>query len=79
MATDPYDEILRQFEGMSREERQQLLKILGRQYASDASSSNGRTLADSFRDFGMIGSITDAPADWSTNPKYMEGFGNDSQ
>jgi hypothetical protein len=25
---------------------------------------------------GLLGGVTDGPADLSTNPKYMEGFGS---
>jgi hypothetical protein len=35
-------------------------------------------MRSTFNDHGMIGSITDVPEDWSTNPKYMEGFGQDA-
>jgi len=38
-----------------------------------------RSLYDALNERGLIGSITDAPADLSTNPKYMEGFGADAQ
>jgi hypothetical protein len=30
---------------------------------------------DAFRRAGLIGCIKDGPSDLSTNPKYMEGFG----
>jgi len=38
-----------------------------------------RSLYDALNERGLIGSITDAPADLSTNPKHMEGFGTDAQ
>jgi len=37
--------------------------------------SNGGTLYDAFAADGSIGMIKDGPSDMSTNPKYMEGFG----
>ncbi len=36
-----------------------------------------KTLYDLLNEAGWIGSIKDGPADLSTNPKYMEGFGKD--
>ena len=33
------------------------------------------TLFEAMDEAGLIGCITDAPSDLSTNPKYMEGFG----
>ena len=36
---------------------------------------NGRTLYDALAEDGAIGCIKGGPADMSTNPKYMEGFG----
>ncbi len=38
-----------------------------------------RSLYDALNERGLIGSITDAPADLSTNPKHMEGFGSDAR
>jgi predicted transcriptional regulator len=32
---------------------------------------------DVFFEAGLIGDATGLPADFSTNPKYMEGFGRD--
>ena len=43
---------------------------------STADRSSGRhTLYEAFADDGSIGLINDGPVDVSTNPKYMEGFG----
>jgi predicted transcriptional regulator len=33
------------------------------------------TFGEKLRRSGLIGCIEDAPSDLSTNPKYMEGFG----
>jgi hypothetical protein len=38
-------------------------------------SQQSRTLYDAFSDDGSIGLIQDGPTDVSSNPKYMEGFG----
>jgi predicted DNA-binding antitoxin AbrB/MazE fold protein len=35
----------------------------------------GQTLYEIMDEAGLIGCIDDAPSDLSTNPKYMEGFG----
>ena len=40
-----------------------------------ASGNHIETVADRMRRFDLLGSITDGPEDLSTNPKYMEGFG----
>jgi hypothetical protein len=39
------------------------------------SAAGHETLGDRMRRLGLLGCITSAPADLSTNPKYMEGFG----
>jgi len=39
----------------------------------------GPTLFDVFEKAGLIGCADDLPADLSTNPKYMEGFGKSGQ
>ena len=36
---------------------------------------DGPTLFELFDDAGLIACVKDAPADLSTNPKYLEGFG----
>ena len=37
----------------------------------------GESAYDGFLKAGVIGIIKDGPSDLSTNPKYMEGFGED--
>jgi hypothetical protein len=39
--------------------------------------AEGETLFDRAKRAGLIGCLNGAPADLSTNPKYMEGFGRD--
>ena len=71
-------EILAKVEELTEAERAELLVRLRRTAREDQQQESGskpRTLFDAFNERGMIGSITDAPPDWSTNPKYMEGFG----
>jgi hypothetical protein len=36
---------------------------------------NGESVCDAMVRLGLLGSVTDGPADLSTNPKYMQGFG----
>lgn len=82
MATDPrdFDDILNRFDKLSPEEREQLLNELEqRQATSTNGHQDGRSALDGFKERGLLGSITDAPTDWSTNPKYMEGFGQDAE
>jgi hypothetical protein len=46
--------------------------------AARAESVNGATplsVADAMREAGLLGCVTDTPSDLSTNPAYMEGFG----
>jgi hypothetical protein len=50
-------------------------EALSRLTPRTAEDSNGDTVLDRLTRFGLLGCITDAPEDLSTNPKYMEGFG----
>lgn len=76
MSTEPYDEILKKFEALSREEQERLLDQLEQREATERNGADSpRSLLDAFNERGLVGSINDAPSDWSTNPKYMEGFG----
>ena len=80
MATDPgeFEEILRRFDKLSSEEREKLIEHLEqRQATATNGEESGRTVLDGFKARGLVGSIEDAPPDWTTNPKYMEGFGQD--
>lgn len=43
--------------------------------ASSDVEQTEQTLFQLLDEAGLIGCIKDAPADLSTNPKYMEGFG----
>lgn len=82
MATDPneFDEILERFEKLDPEKRDELIDQLEQRQATTTNSEHAdRTLLDGFKERGMVGSIKDAPADWSMNPRYMEGFGQDGE
>lgn len=43
------------------------------------SAPEDRTLFDVFDEAGLIGCVHGAPADLSTNPRHMEGFGGRAQ
>lgn len=80
MSTHPYDDILKRAKDqLTADEQRRLVDELSRHTTKSNNGTAGRTLFDAFNDHGMIGSITDAPEDWSTNPKYMEGFGKDAE
>ena len=82
MAAEPreFDEILKRFDKLSRDKREELIDRLEQRQTADANGGPpGRTLGDAFNERGMVGSIKDAPPDWSSNPKYMEGFGQDGE
>jgi hypothetical protein len=79
MATNSYQEILeRAQQELSPEEQQELAQELSAR-KKPAAPQDGRTLYDALQARGIIGSITDAPPDLSTSPKYMEGFGQDAR
>ena len=79
MSTEHFDEILKRFEELSPAERERLLNQLEQCQAKDRNGRNPpRNLFEAFNERGLIGSIKDAPSDWSTNSKYMEGFGKEN-
>ncbi|QDU56794.1 hypothetical protein [Aeoliella mucimassa] len=72
-------EILAKVEELTEAERAELVSSIMTAKPSHAAQTDEqpkRSVLDGFKERGMIGSITDAPPDWSTNPKYMEGFGS---
>jgi hypothetical protein len=75
MPPDSINEIVKQFDRLSPEERQQLIKTLEQRQSNGIAESNKSLLA-AFQERGMIGSIKGMPADWSTNPDYLSGFGS---
>jgi hypothetical protein len=69
-------EIIERFDSLSSDEQQRIIELLkSKSNSASVAEKSCRTLFDAFNDRGMIGSITDFPPDYSTNPKYMEGFG----
>lgn len=81
MSTSDFDEILKQIDQLSGEQREELISRL-EQTRNTIGQANGRStesLLDVFEKRGIVGSIKDAPADWSSNPDHMNGFGEDDQ
>ena len=72
------DEFLERYENLTSAQRAQLRARLEEYRSHEHRGESTQTLFDAFNDHGMIGSITDVAEDWSTNPKYMEGFGQDA-
>jgi len=85
MSAHSYDDILqRARKELSDAELRRLADDLRTplpQKNEDADMSNGETASvyDSMSRRGLIGKLTTAPADLSTNPNYMEGFGKDAE
>lgn len=77
MPSDSYDEILRRARHeLSDEERRRLAIELRADQQPDA---GGGSIYDSMARRGLIGKLTTAPPDLSTNPVHMEGFGKDAE
>jgi hypothetical protein len=88
MDTDPHHvqlspeqlSLLGQFSVRTGKPPEEVLSDALRQYrpAPDAPPSkvaNGKSLYDKLARKGLIGCLSGGPPDLSTNPKYMEGFG----
>jgi hypothetical protein len=80
MSTGKYDDILRQAgETLSREEQLEFAHALSQQARSNSSSQQTKSLYEALQARGVIGSITNASADLGTNPKYLEGLGQNGR
>ena len=79
MSIDPndFDEIVKRFDKLSREERAELIERLQQRSIAVGEMMPRRpeSLFDALNKTGMAGSIKGTPPDWSSNPKYLEGFG----
>lgn len=75
MSSEPYDDILKKAQALPADEQEKLIKELARG-ASSKRNGDGTTLGESMEARGLLG-IARGPTDLSTNPKYMEGFGED--
>jgi hypothetical protein len=80
MAANTFEQVLEQARTLTPEEQQQLVRELTqpklRTHNPDGSI---RTMYDAMAERGLIGFMKDAPPDLSTNPKYMEGFGQHAE
>lgn len=76
-----FEKVLEDARRLSAEDQEKLVRELREERRDSGSPPEGtpRTLFDALSERGIIGSITDAPPDLSTNPKYMEGFGQHAQ
>ena len=79
MSIDPndFDEIVKRFDRLSREDRAVLIERLQRRSVAvgEVMPGQSESLFDALNKTGMAGSIKGTPPDWSSNPKYLEGFG----
>ncbi len=73
MSTERYDDVLKRALGLSADEQEQLVRQLARR-AAERKNGNGKTLGECMEARGLRG-IAHGPADLSTNPEHMEGFG----
>lgn len=75
MSSRPYDDVLKKAQQLPAEERQRLIRELACE-APREKTEEETTLGERMEARGLLG-IAEGPADLSTNPKYMEGFGSD--
>lgn len=72
-----YDDILKRIrEELSDEERRRLVADVKQTMLSELPQSS---IYESMSKRGLIGKLTTAPADLSTNPIHLEGFGKDAK
>jgi hypothetical protein len=69
-----YQRVLEEARRLSSEERQRLIRELSAP-EPQTSGDQVRSLYDALSARGVIGCLKDAPPDLSTNPTFMEGFG----
>ncbi len=82
MSTEAYDDLLQRVRlELTPVEQRQLIEQLALLVRANAlepvCGDPEKSLYDALLERGMIGSIMDGPGDLSTNPSYMEGFGED--
>jgi hypothetical protein len=76
MSSRPYDDVLKKAQQLPADEQQRLVRELSRN-APRQEDGEGTTLGERLEARGLLG-IAYGPADLSTNPKHMEGFGSDA-
>jgi hypothetical protein len=77
-------EVLEDAKRLPPDDQRRLIELLTefsatRTEVPKAENGKVRTLYDALQARGLIGFLKDAPPDLSTNPKYMEGFGQDAR
>jgi hypothetical protein len=72
---ESFEKVLAEAKSLSPEERQKLIRELSQPSPPANGEQEQRSLYDALNARGLIGCLKDAPPDLSTNPKYMEGFG----
>ena len=75
MSSERYDDVLKRARELPADEQEQLIRQLAR-VAAEKKNGNGKTLGDCMQARGLLG-MAHGPADLSTNPEHMKGFGND--
>ncbi|QEG37467.1 anti-sigma-F factor Fin family protein [Bythopirellula goksoeyrii] len=79
MSHDPIDEIIKRFDQLTDEQRGELISELEhRQVVHSNGNAKTQSILEALQRRGLIGSISGEPADWSTNPDYLDGFGKNS-
>ncbi|MCU0963445.1 MAG: hypothetical protein MUF48_25415 [Pirellulaceae bacterium] len=73
MSTELYHDVLKRALGLSADEQDRLIRQLARG-AAERRSRNGKTLGECMEDRGLRG-MAHGPADLSTNPEHLKGFG----
>ncbi|MCA9241522.1 MAG: hypothetical protein KDA37_15035 [Planctomycetales bacterium] len=77
MPSQSYDEILRRAkEELSEAEQKKLASELR---SHEPQPAGADSVYDAMARRGLVGRLTSAPADLSTNPIHMEGFGADAE
>lgn len=81
MSIGAYREILqRARQELSASERKRLAEELTVQPAlASQAKADSRSLFDALHENNLIGFMHDGPGDLSTNPSYMEGFGQHAE
>jgi hypothetical protein len=75
MSSERYDDVLKRARELPADEQEQLIRQLARG-AAERKSDNGKTLGECMQARGLLG-MAHGPADLSTNPGHMKGFGSD--
>jgi hypothetical protein len=80
MSARRYEDLLKRArQELTRAEQLDLSRALRKSVDSDNGAAPEKSLLQALTERGVVGSITDAPADLGTNPQHMEGFGRDDR